>query len=220
MKALMIVVLTCGMLWTRPANSEVTVNVLVIGADKADPDGVRPTPDAKVRIVPEDGRTGLIAYTGPDGRATIQFPSSRSFVVEVTAGPIQHAKSSRMYGRVDHNISIYMGPTSITAYYVAEGNPVESSLGDTGLAILSVAEDAASGLPIGLKQKFLDEGVAKAIRDFEQSPGFTSGQSEKYWRGLEQIRNAPELAPTPAPPSQTERITPAPPRPPRRLRNR
>jgi hypothetical protein len=165
--------------------AETTVNVLVIEKPRSEHEEGKPAVGARVQIIPEEGTSGLIGYTDAAGRTSIRFRGSRSFVLDITSGPGETMTTSRMYGKVNHETSVYMGPGP--AYQN------EDALGDVGKTILSVAEDASKGLPQPLKQRYADKHLDDEIDRLKKEGKLSNDEAAKYRQALQTIRGAPEL---------------------------
>lgn len=176
------------------AASATEVTVVVAGAGGSDEGPVCVNSGAKVSIVPVEGRT-YVGYTDSKGKVVITFPGSRSFIIEVTAGPGYYAATSRMYGEMDHTVSVYMGPSPMYAN--------EDVLGIQGEAIRHVAADLDQGISKELQSSFAGPELDRMIEQAAASGGLSKEQADDYRAALRSIRNAKVKAvqvPQPSPP--------------------
>lgn len=171
------------------------ITVVVAGAGGSAEGPVCLNPGAKVSLVPVEGRN-YVSYTDSKGKAVISFPGSRSFVIEVTAGPGQYAATNRMYGQMDHTISVYMGPSPAYAY--------EDVLGVDGEAIRHVAADLEQGISKELKASFSGPEIDQLIEKAAGQGGLPKEQADEYRAALHAIRSA-QVKPAPIPPTTPPR---------------
>lgn len=158
------------------------ITVVVAGAGGSAEGPVCVNPGAKVSLVPVEGRS-YVGYTDSKGKVVIAFPGSRSFVIEVTAGPGQYAATSRMYGQMDHTISVYMGPSPVYAY--------EDELGIDGEAIRHVAADLEHGISKEMKASFSGSEIDKLIEQAAARGSITTEIADEYRKAIRNIRAAP-----------------------------
>lgn len=174
------------------------VTVVVAGAGDSDEGPVCVNSGAKVSLVPVEGRA-YVGYTDSKGKVVIKFPGSRSFILEVTAGPGLYAATSRMYGEMDHTVSVYMGPSPMYAN--------EDVLGIEGEAIRHVAADLEQGISKELQSSFAGPEVDRLVERAAATGGLSNEQADEYRAALRSIRTAKiKSVPVPQPVAPRRRI--------------